>query len=66
MTIRVSGQAKLAVDYVVELDMTEEEFYALDQSKQDELILHHTDWHRVSRRAEVEIDDHLDVVNVVE
>lgn len=66
MTIRVSGQAKVTVDYSVDLDMTMEDFDALSQGKQDQLIVNHTDWSKASYSSEVEIDDHVDVVKVVE
>lgn len=66
MTIRVSGFAKMEVQYSTDLDMTVDEFEALSQRKQDELIKMHTDWLEVGRSAEVEIDDDLDVVKVVE
>lgn len=66
MTIRVSGQAKVTVEYAVELDVTMEEFDALSQRKQDELIVNHTNWAKANYSEKVEIDDHLDVVKVVE
>lgn len=66
MTIRVSGRANMKVEYSTELDMTEEEFDALSQQKQDSLIDAHVDWKEVTRSAEVEIDDDVEIVKVVE
>lgn len=66
MTIRVSGQAKLTVDFAVELDMTQKQFDALSHQKQDELIKIHTQWSKASFSEQIDIDDHVDVVKIVE
>ena len=66
MTIRVSGQAQLTVDFAVDLDMNQKQFNALSHKKQDELIKIHTQWSRASFSEQIYIDDHIDVVSVNE
>jgi len=56
--IRVSGSAKLKTDFTVDLNMTEEEFDALTQRQQDQLLEDNVDWYEASRQAEV---DDIDV-----
>jgi hypothetical protein len=58
--IRVIGTAKLRVNYDVQLDMTEEEFDSLSESKQNDILDHKIDWMNECRSAEVddiEVDD---------
>lgn len=66
MTIKVSGKAKLVTDFVVELDMTEDDFRAMEHKKQIQLVKRQTDWHNVNTSGEVEIVHYTDVVKVVE
>lgn len=42
--IRVSGTAKLRVEYSVNLDMTEEQFDAMSEREQTELLDRKIDW----------------------
>lgn len=60
MAIKVSGVARLNVDYTVELDMTEEDFDALSQDEMDLLIEDSINWPSVLSDAEVvdiDVDD---------
>ncbi|WP_438498038.1 hypothetical protein [Paenibacillus sp. IHBB 3054] len=61
--IRVTGKAKLIVNYDVELDMTEEEFDSLSERKQNEVLDDAIDWIEVCRNADV---DEIDVDDLVE
>ena len=58
--IKVSGSAKLCVNYDVELNMTEEQFDALSYRKKEGLINANIDWHDALRNADVtdiDVDD---------
>lgn len=58
--IHVVGRATLQTPYVVELDMTEEEYYAMPEEKIKELVNSKVDWEGVIRNAQVtdiELDD---------
>ena len=58
--IKVSGSARLYVNYEVELNMTEEQFDALSYRKKEELIDSNIDWHTALRNADVtdiDVDD---------
>lgn len=52
--IEVYGKAILKVDFNVELDMSEDEFEALSEKKQDALIDSKINWHSTLRSAEVD------------
>jgi hypothetical protein len=58
--ITVSGTATLKVNYSVDLDMTEEQWDALSEKKQNEILDSTIDWMDECRSAEVdeiEVDD---------
>jgi hypothetical protein len=61
--IRVTGTAKLRVNYEVQLDMTEDEFDAMSERSQNELLDNMIDWKEACRSAEL---DDLDVDDLVE
>ena len=61
--ITVTGQARLKVPYTVQLDMTTEEFDALSERKQNELLDDSIDWKDACRNAEL---DDIDVDDVQE
>lgn len=61
--IRVTGTATLKVDYSVDLDMTEEQFDALSERHQNQLIDRHIDWFDACRSGEM---DDLDIDDVTE
>lgn len=63
--IQITGEAKVKARFVVQLDMTEEEFYALPQRKQDELIDDKIDWHNTVRNGETDDIDVWEVDKVV-
>ena len=52
--IKVSGEVALKVRYAVKLNMTEEEFDALSERKQNELIDGAINWHDELRNAETD------------
>lgn len=58
--IRVSGTARVDVDWEIELDMTEEEFDDLSEREQNEIIDRDVDWYEACRNGSVdaiEVDD---------
>ncbi|MCC3381934.1 hypothetical protein ACFQ5D_18055 [Paenibacillus farraposensis] len=58
--IKISGRATVLVDYEVELDLTEDEFYELTEKKQNELLESAIDWWDALRNGqtdEIEVDD---------
>lgn len=58
--IVVEGSALLRVQYSVVLNMSEEEWDALSDSKANSMIEHHVDWLEAGRNAQVwdiDIDD---------
>ena len=61
--IVISGEAKLKVPYKVQLNMTVEEFDALPERKQNELIEEAIDWRDATRSAET---DEIDVWDINE
>lgn len=61
--IKVSGTARLKVDYSVRIDMTEEEFNEMPLRNQEELLDNSIDWETVCRNATV---DDIDVDEVEE
>lgn len=64
--IKVTGTARLTVWYGVELDISEEEFDALSERKQNELLDGAIDWREVCRGAELDEIDVDDVVSLDE
>ena len=52
--VKISGQATLSVPFLVKLDMTSEEFEALSESKQNEILEESIDWMSTMRNAETE------------
>lgn len=64
--IKVSGQATLKVPYTVTLNMTEEEFDRLTESKQNELLDNAIDWMDATRSADVDEIDVWDLDEVEE
>lgn len=58
--IRITGQATLKVPYAVTLSMTEAQFDALSERKQNEIIDSTIDWHSSVQNADtddIDIDD---------
>ncbi|KZE65027.1 hypothetical protein AV545_03655 [Paenibacillus jamilae] len=58
--IRISGTATVRVNYEVELELTEDEFYELAEKKQNELIESAIDWWDAllnEQTDEIEVDD---------
>jgi hypothetical protein len=60
--IKVTGTARLSVDYEVELDMSVEEWEMMNLARQDELIDGYVNWMEVCRNART---DDIDVDDVV-
>lgn len=61
--IRVTGAANLRVPFSIDLDMTEDEFDGLPDSKLEKLLDASIDWHEACRSAEI---DDLDVYDIEE
>ena len=62
--ITVSGTATLRVDFSVEVKMTEDQWDALGESKQNELLDSAIDWYDAYKGAEVdefEVDDLVEI-----
>lgn len=60
--IIVNGEAKIRVDYSVELDMTEEQWDSLSEKKQNEILDSAIDWMYACRSGEV---DNIEVYDVI-
>lgn len=61
--IRVNGEATLKVPYVVDIDMTEEEWDAMSEGQQNEELESRINWYIECKNAEV---DDMDVWDVTE
>ena len=59
--VKVSGDVKLSVRYDIELKMTADEFEALSESKQNQLIEEAIDWHDALRSARTDDIDVWDI-----
>lgn len=61
MKLKVSGSFKLTSNFEINLDMTSEEFEALNQREQDELMENHINWYKVLRSVDfIEFSDDID------
>jgi formylmethanofuran dehydrogenase subunit E len=64
--IKVTGVVTLRGDYIVELDMTEEEFDSLSKRQQDEEIESAIDWRNLVENSETDDIDVYDLEEIEE